>query len=871
MVQSFRQNAVLPDLPFVNREDHLEKIVGLFEDQSEASINIAVMDGEGGLGKTEVLKRAASKISNSSIVIWLPVSSFEGNHKSIIENAFAATLNTLGKDTKLGRSAHKKQATIDIVRSLLPKISSDVEEVLDVGSDTMFGAGQSLVVNVAKYYDLKGFTMRARFNHLLNQIWRSGKKTVFIVDDLHELSALEGQQLINFMNALDGANETSSKWTVLMTTHPIGEHLSKSNALSVLWSLRNRWSFTYWTMGGLEEFHMNDLAERYILNSEHSSILVDVSAGNPRKFFEIVQKLALQDRCDVQNDQVTLLGDINDVVVLDQTFERTLKNDRILRQVCGTLILGADKVPITTIHYVCEQFDPSRSEYRKKIKLLLDLSYVVMCENDIGDLCYKMADDDKIAMVKAALEADSMSVFELHRALVEGYLSCFSKDVLFELRRMGSPAESVAAEEISAPNVGYFIQASVHAAASNYADSQVFAVSSLRILDHFSRYAEVVQHGQVVAVSVEKVLPSLGEVIICINSLISKAYYHLGDYVNCADSLSWDQLEAITNSEILYYYAKSTVIAKIDPEPIKKTKIIASRVRSNGFVDKSWEPQIVTAHAFSYQEYGKYIKSVSVYSAYFLRSFLRRNDFSWHTFAMMSPLFLPVAIAKMACQSAYNFFQESGDMRLAGMSLHNLGYCHLRILDLKKAYKLFQESDKILSESAAEEAGFAKINMAFIHLLRGEPEKAKLHSSDALKHFSSPFYISASRVNLALADWQLGMQKAVEHLDQIPQTRGLLNDPRQVWRIAFNRAFIILNSSHIVPDQALVDELFDRISSSGSLSAAAEFWNKMALEKLIEYPHIVWPMLPEKKGLEKIFINTKLAPFRASTLCFGHA
>ncbi|BCS88169.1 tetratricopeptide repeat protein [Pseudodesulfovibrio sediminis] len=871
MEQSFLQNTVLPNLPFVDREEHLGRIVHILEDDSASALRIALMDGKGGVGKTEILDRAAAAVSDKCLVVWLSAAQHTGSHKSMIETALDAILNTLDKTSKLGKAEHKKQSVVDFLTGLVPAMKTDAEELIDFAPKTTIGTVQSFIGSAAKYFDFEGLTPRACLNRLLHNIWKSGIKTTFIVDDLHELTRLEGQQLINFFNALEGVQEQKQNWTVFMTSHPIGDHMSNANALSVFWPFRNRWPFEFWTIKGLEDHHMVKLAGLYIENDEVSAPVLGVSDGNPRRFMETIQKLALRDQCSVHNERVFLRGEINDIVVLDNTFERILAEDTLMRHLCGALAIGAEKVPLQVLCKVAEDVGKSQPEYLEHIERLKDLSYFIICENDLGDMCYRLLDDNKKMIVNAVLEEFPVSLFQIHRALVDGYFQCFSDDDLVTMKAMGEPAVPMADEVISKPSTGYFIQASLHATASNYPNSHYLTVASLRILDHFSRYSELISHYSDTGESIRSLFGEKNELTLCVQSLLCKAHYHLGNFDNCVKSLTCAQLEQIEQSEYLFYYAMSIVIAKKDPDPIKKNSQIMQRITSNCFKDKTWEPQIVAAYAFSFQEYGRHTKSVFIYSKYYLKSWFTRNDRGWHTFAMMSPLFLPVSVARIACRSAHDFFVGIGNMRLAGMALHNLGYCELRALNFDKAYRIFDESDRILSANAEEEAGFAKINKAFIHLLSGEAQEAKRLSYDALKHFQSPFYISAARVNLSIADWQLGTKDALDHLDKIPKTDGLMKDPNQRWRIAFNRAFIHLNTEGITPDQTMVDNYYSQIEKCRSIIGMTDFWNNMMAQLALKHPDIRWPKLPQQKSNKWSFINTDLAPFRASTLCFGHA
>ena len=871
MGQSLRKHAILPNLPFVDREEHLGHIRKLFEDQSEKAVNIALMDGEGGLGKTEVVIRAAAAVPDSCLVVWLPSTHHDGNHKDIIENAFTAILNKLGKETEFGKEENLKNSRIRVFQDLLPNILQDIKKIIGVRSETISHIGQVFISHVLKKYNVDKFTPRGRFNDLMKKIWANGIKVIFIVEDIHLLSRLEGRQLITLINSLDGIDSSQSKWLVLMTSHPIRTNLKKPNALSELWPLLNRWSSDSWTIDSLEGPHMASLAEKYIANNEVSSPVIKASKGNPRRFFEVIQKLALRGQCSVQKSKVRLLGDVNELVVLDKTFEQVLINDIIMRHMCGALAVGAEKVPLRVLSAVGENCDPTKKEYFDRINLLQELSYTIHCDNDNGDSCIRLLDDNKSNMVRRVMQSFPIDTYQIHHVLADAYLQSFSKGTLELLIAMGSPETKVDREAVSTPRISYFLQASIHAVASNYPDAHLLAVSSLRILDFLSRFAELVRHYQFIVGSIDKFFHEEDDIRVCIQSLLSKAYYHLGDFNNCVEAMSWPQLLKTKQSETLYYHAVSIVVAKKDPTPSDKIKEIVDRVSSPKFSDKSWEPQIITAYAFSFQEYGKYLKSIIVYLKYYFGASFSCRGRGWHTFAMMSPLFLPIPLARISCQKAYTYFNTIGNMRLAGMALHNLGYCDLRAKNLDQAYKLFSDAEKILSENAEEEAGFPKINKAFIHLVRGEGLQAKALSSDTLKLFRSPFYISAARVNLAIADWQLGAKNAVEHLDQIPQTHGLMNDPNQVWRIAFNRAFILLNTADIVPSQSMVDGLYNQLGTGTQITGMAEFWNNMVAELAPVYPEINWPKVLQSHGKNRLFINTKLAPFRASTLCFGHA
>ena len=873
MMEGFQQNTVLPDLPFVDRTEHLSELLELFNDTSDTATRVALIDGEGGVGKTEVLLKATTEASGSCLFFWLPIAHQGGNHKGLIEIVIDVICNTFDRKSKIGKSVKKKKALIDVVKSVFPGAKSDMQEMVDIAPGTTVAVAQSVARSFADYIGVEGLTPRTTLNKLLKIIWKSNYKTIFIVDDLHELNRQHGQELINFFNMLDGVQDVTPQWTALMTSHPVKECLPASNALSKFWGHRSNWRFKFWTLHALDLQNMSRLAGKYIANSEVSDPVVNVSKGNPRLFMETIQKLALENKCLVHDKQVVIHGEITDTVLLNDTFRDTLvkKENKFIRYLCIALALESEMVPLSVLNDLGQHFDPRFTGFFERVKMLEELSYIILCENENGIECYRLQDDNKRIVVRGILKEFAMETQVVRRVLSEGYFNLIPRKIYTDLISIGDPARPISNEVTSAIYINYFIEGCIHSFKSKVGNSHEIAVAAIRILSHFERYSEVLKFNEIIKDYFIKSFDETSHLRVCIQCILCKAYYHVGEFIQCEKSLTWEQVQEIKKSEYLYYYAIAIVVAKEDSNPVIKNKKIFDMVSRSSYEDKSWEPQIFSAYAFSFQEYGQYSKSIIAYFGYYCRKVLTQSDNGWYAFAMMSPLFLPVRMARISCRRAYSFFKRTGNIRLAGMARHNEAYCYLRNYKFKQAYALFDEADRILSENAEEEAGFPKITKAFIHLYNGEGKEAKKLSMDALKYFKSPFYISAAYMNIALASWQLGEADAADYLEEIPRTSGLMEDPGQKWRINFNRAFITLNTETNTISQKMVDDFYEQLKESESTMGAAEFWNNMVDLLKQNNSDINWPKFDTSLSKNRSFINPDLAPYRASTLCFGHA
>lgn len=866
-------NDILPDLPFVNRVEELAILRRFFEDRSEEGENIGVLDGEGGLGKTALIKQAQERLSGQYLVVWLTAPEQDGRHRDIFENALYGTLCAVDTTTKAGRAVVNREKLVTFTKKILPSVATDAREIANIGSNTLFNVAQYVVASAIRSLGFDGFTIGARFHDLIRILWKDGIKTIFIVEDLHKRTPQDGERLIDFLVALDKIPDGSPHWSVLVTSLPIGDYFNRGNALRPFWRVRNRWRIKSWTIRTLMPPHMERLADLYIENSDFAEPILGASNGNPSVFFEVIQKLSFRHRLIIHDKKVRLLSDVGDILALGNTFDDTLAANVTIRRVCGALAIGATNVLLRVLLRVARVW-PGQipDDFDRSLDALRASSYIVTYDDAFGDRWCRLRDDSIKEATKRALNTAVLDELDVHRGLFEGYKSLFSQSDLTTLRSVGDPSCVIAKEISSIPYIDLYTQACFHAVFGGVADWYRFAVSSVRLLDYFGRFAEVITFANTVLPRIDAVFDERSAISMSLRSLLSKAYYYIRDFDTCLTTLTARQLGVCSQSEILYYQVSSIISAKIDSNPELKTKDILRRVRDGRGVDKEWLPQIVSAHAFAQLEKGQFVSACATYAFFYFRHrFFGRHDVNWYTFAMMSPLFLPVREATGMCEAAYQFFSDTDRMRLAGMALHNLGYCSLRRADFNKAYDLFDRSDKILTVHAQEEAGFCKTNKAFIHLIQREGRQAKALSSDALKFFRSPFYVAAARVNLALADWMLGSRNAASHLDQIPEVAGLTLDPNQSWRIVFNRAFIVLHTDGIRPTQEQVNEYFSALNAIRSTGDAALFWNHMIAELRRTYSDIVWPEFRTFGVFPLSFITTKLSPFRASTLCFGHA
>ena len=870
---SVRTNEILPDLPFVNRAQELDILCRFFENYSEEEANIGVLDGESGQGKTELIKQAQEMLSPQHLVVWLPASDIDGRHRDLFESAIYETLCALDVKTKAGRSAIIRHKLVTFVQKLLPSIATDARELSEIGSATLFNVAQQTVASAIRSLGIDIFTIGARFYDLVNLLWKNGIKTIFIVEDLHKRSLQEGQRLIDFIVALDKISAHSPNWSVLATSLPLQDHFREVNGLRPFWQARNRWKVKSWTIGSLPPPFMRQLASLYIENDDLSLPILQASKGNPRQFFDVIQKLSFRNQLTVSNKKVRLPADVGDILNLGNTFEESLVTDAAIRRICAALAIGATNVPIRVIIHMRQTWvGGDLKEFDRRLKSLQASSYVITYTDSSADMWCYLRDDDKRKIARDIVKSNIIEEFEVHRALFEGYVSMFSEQDQELLKLVGDPSSDIPDRTSSIPYIDLYPEACLHAVCGGVPDWHRYAVAAIRLLDHYGRFSELVKFAETIRPKVDAIFDRAGAVAKSVRSLLSKAHYYLRDFDSCIKTMENNSLHEYNKSEIIYYQASSIISAKADPNPEIKTEEILRRVKRDRGVDQDWLPQIVSAHAFALLEKGKFIKAISTYSFFYLRSrFNKPHNKNWHTFAMMSPLFLPIGTASQLCKDAYVFFENKNIMRLAGMALHNLGYCSLRSGNFDRAYSLFDQSDEILTAYAQEEAGFCKTNKAFIHLIRGEGKCAKALSSDALRYFQSPFYIAAARVNLALADWMLGSRKAAAHLDQIPGAIGLDLDPNQSWRIAFNRAFITLHTPGITVTQDLIDESFEMLRGIRATRDAGIFWNNMVAELRSNHPELLWPKFSVILNLPLSFVSTRLASFRASTLCFGHA
>lgn len=873
MSSSLQANDVLPDLPFVNREDELGTLERFFAGRSRDSARVGLLDGESGLGKTELIKHVQERLSGQHLVVWLTAADEDGCHRDIFERALYETLRAIGTSVKDGRAEVDRDKLVAFAKNILRSAVTDASEIDDISSDSLFDITQHRAASAIRSLGLDVFKIAACFHSLIEILRTEAIKTIFVVEDLHKRKTQDGERLIDFLISLDKISDASSCWSALITSLPIGDHFDGANGLRPFWINRNRWQIESWTIGALARPHMELLATLYVENSHSTRPILDASMGNPRTFFEIIQKLSFRKRLTIHDKKVRLPSEVRDILALGNTFAEALTAKGGMRRLCGALAVGATDVPLRVLTRMAFGRNYGMpDDFTQSFDALRASSYILTHKDASGEVWCRLRDDGNREIARRALGAALLDEIEVHRGLFEGYSSLFSEVDLTRLQDIGNPSSAISKDISSIPFIDLYVQACLHAVSCGVADWHRFALSAVRLLDHFGRFTEVITFGNTILPKIDAVFDERGTIGICLRSLLSKAYYYRRDFNACLRTMTDEHLSVCSQSEILYYQASSVISAKTDPSPQIKTGAVVQRVKHGGDVDKDWLPQIVSAHAFAQLEMGAFVKACATYSLYCVRRGLSgRRDANWHTFAMMSPLFLPIHTAEGLCDAAYRFFSDTRRMRLAGMALHNLGYCSLRRHDFEMAYDRFDRSDSILTANAEEEAGFCKINKAFIHLIRSEGREAKALSSDALKFFTSPFYIAAGRVNLALADWMLGSKSAAAHLDRIPAAAGLALDPNQAWRIVFNRAFIEMHTAGVQPVQEMVNQYFDAIRETRSTRDAALFWNHMVANLRRVHPDIVWPEFRAFGARPLSFVTTKLSPFRASTLCFGHA
>lgn len=870
---SLRTNEILPDLPFVNRAEEIDLICRFFENRSGVGANIAILDGDRGLGKTELIKRSQERLSEQHLVIWLPLAEGDSLHRDLYESAIYEILCAIDREASAGRCSIASEKLIEFAHQLSSPLVDGIRNTIDTDFSAFFNRRQGAIASGIRALASDIFATSARLHQLIRLIWNDGVKTIFIVEDLHKGLAQEGRRLIDLLFTLDKIPGSPSCWSVLVTCSPLRLSLNGENGLQRLWQVRNRWKIESWTVSGLSQSNMQHLAELYIENHEMSEPLIRAAQGSPTLFFNEIQKLSFHHRLTIHDRRVKLPANVADFVAFGGTFEEVLRADSATRLICGALAVGSTKLPLRVLDHLRGTLPgPVSENFEKTLGALEASSYVAFNTDASGDIWCRLRDDIIRDSAREALKGVILEEMHIHRALFDGYLHLFAEKDRTVLYNLNDLAHGVPAAVSAIPFVDLYPQACLHAVRGGISDWHRFAINAARLLDHFGRFAEVITFIEAIQMRIDAIFDQKGDISMLFRSLLSKAHYYLHNLDGCLNSMSDENIAVCSKSEILYYQAASTIGVKINENPEETTGIILKRVKSHNNVDREWLPQILTAHAFALLEKGSFAKAIATYALYFAKTrFFVRHDVNWHTFAMMSPLFLPVSIAHGLCSSAHKFFLAGGHMRLAGMAMHNLGYCSLRRFDLDEAYQLFDKADTILSVHAQQEAGFCKTNKAFIHLVRNQGREAKAQSSDALKFFTSPFYISAARVNLALADWMLGSRNAVLHLEQVPDVVGLALDPNQSWRLAFNRAFIALQTPGHPPTQQDVDKHFEELKGTQSTRDAAVFWDSLVADLRLLHPDLNWPTFSKRTSRTLSFISPELAPFRASTLCFGHA
>lgn len=878
MNSELTEKTALPLLPFVDRCKERKWLKGFFEGRGDTGSGTLILEAEAGLGKTTLIEQVIRVTDENVVFIVLASSKQNAGHGDLFENALLSAIKALDKRyPKQANQFHWWRVLAKAIEHLAPNAVQDISKYMVEGSSTVTGLLRAGIEGILLRYNIKVISQNDLLIRVLHQLWEGGLRTILLYEDFHDAPNEELSRLNVMIDAISSKALTkghSDLWGYVLTSRPLADYEPKRPKLKEFCLRLEQRGGLRRAMQILDEDIMLELAKMYVVNWEEAIPLIKRSKGNPNNFFEQIQSLAYHKQTQTVGGCIRIPDNVEGLSVFHAGFSKILEESHTERLVCGALSLGLTELPMDVLSKVGEQLEITIKNWFSAIGMLEESRYLVIERDTTDELLCRLSHHKKREITLKLLEKQKVEEILLHDKLHEAFLAALGSEISNDFLKLGDPSVPLVGTEKSNPKLGYFIQAAIHCSEIKGRNWEALTLAAIRLCDAIGNYTELAILGAHFERKTQHLLEPTSLRRVTAATLTSKAYYLLGDFAECLSAVSEEQLQHCPHSEFYYYRAISIVTAKEDGTPSLATERIINYVRTGNYVDKDWLPQITTAHAFAYRENGRGKEADEVYQRYFSENHAKYDDAHWHTFAFMSALFLAAKDALAPCQKAYEYFINNKSYRLAGMALHNVGYCHFRTQDYDRAYDFFEEADILLSEFAVKESAFPKIDKAYIHLIRGEAQIAKGLCSEALGYITSPFYISAARVNLALADHLLGARNAIEHLDQIPDCEGLKTDPSQRWKIEHSRIYIKLTPIDEILTQTVVDDCYKVISSLIQVRGCVAHWNALAEKVATDYPSLSIQRLKGIKNKPEHFskiASLNDALFRPSSLCFGHA
>ena len=345
------------------------------------------------------------------------------------------------------------------------------------------------------------------------------------------------------------------------------------------------------------------------------------------------------------------------------------------------------------------------------------------------------------------------------------------------------------------------------------------------------------------------------------NSLIN-SLYKLGDYPK---AILIGEDYPPTEEMALYALALSLIIEKKERNWFDKIQTLLNQTNSYSF--NVANPLIRSVLAIALREHNAVHKGEQLIN----EIYSEKNDLceeSWYRFLISACLYLPQPTGFIEAKEALSFHLEQKDNRSAGLTYCNIGLLMVKQQNFELAMEYFEKSELHLKVTTTADVVFPILNRAATFLMKAQYKQALKLLRSCLYRRCPEEELLTVYVNLALAEWGVGLKPEIEKLEKMldENTNTWLG-----WMTAYNLAFLKLDGGIKQVDDKELNVIFNDLLESDPKRHSAMYWNKLIAGGELKHLMDKYKMIQEENltALDTL-VNIDAKAIRPIFLSFGH-